>query len=168
MQRAPSRIRWIRRAPQLLCRALVAVDEVVEVDRVDLVRFQSAEALAYVLEQLAEFGLVVLADQLSGSAATLTRIVDVAYRRACVHVEQPTRRSRTAQRALPAVQAFLLHGAARRSAHSFTVRCSVYVAYAWDGGHVNGIARLGRRRLAPGARDLSGTRLRGAGWPGYG
>jgi hypothetical protein len=105
------------------------VDEVIEVERVDLVRIGSAEPLAYVIEELAEFGLVMLADQLSGSATTLTLALDAAYSRARVHLEQPTRRSRTAQRALPAVQASLLHGAARRSAHSFTVRCSVYVAY---------------------------------------
>ena len=83
------------------CRALVAVDEVVKVERVDLARIESAEALASVIEQLAEFGLVVLADQLSGSAATLTLALDVAYPRARVHREQPTRRPRTAQRDLP-------------------------------------------------------------------
>lgn len=50
------------------------MDEVVEVERIDLVRIESAEAFAYVIEDLAEFGLVVLADQLSGSAATRSRL----------------------------------------------------------------------------------------------
>lgn len=120
------------------CRARIAVDEVVKVERVDLARIESAEALASVIEQLGEFGLVVLADQLSCSAAMLTLALDVAYPRARVHREQPTRRPRTAQRDLPAVQAFPLHGAARRSAHSFTVRCSVYNVYV--------MGRRGRQR----------------------
>jgi hypothetical protein len=68
-------------------------------------------------------------------------------------------RSEQLQRA----DAILLRGAARRSAHSFTVRCDVYVAY--DGHGTERIRRIerGRRRHRYPGRNRSWPR--GIAWP---
>lgn len=57
---------------------------------------------------------------------------------------------------LPRADVILLHGAARRSAHSCTVRCDVYVAYTWDGGHgTERIMRIQRGRRTHRSPGLS-------------
>src|SRR5581483_10374574 len=63
--------------PELLGRALVVVDQLVELERVDLTRVQLREAVANVVEEQAQLLLVVLANQLTRRSTTRLLVLDI-------------------------------------------------------------------------------------------
>lgn len=98
-------------APQPLGRALVAVDQVVEVERVDLAGVELDESLTHVILKLSKLDLVVLADQLPRGPPTLA-LVSMSRIRPPLAItsnllDGPTRRQD-----------------ARRAAHASPLRCA--------------------------------------------